>query len=55
MTPSCSIIGNSGVNAKRPMPIATANDNMPAKAMAKGGGDFMRPIVPGKANPLHGG
>jgi hypothetical protein len=45
MTPSCNIIGSSGVNANRPMPIATANDSMPAKAMAKGLGEFTLNLV----------
>ncbi len=55
ITPSCNIMGNSGLNAKRPIPMATAKDNMQANAMAKGwrnrwllaGCEFMRPIVPG--------
>jgi hypothetical protein len=35
-TPSASIMGSSGVNAKRPTPMATASASMPAKAMARG-------------------
>ena len=33
---SCSIIGITGVNAKRPIPIATANAASPASAFASG-------------------
>jgi hypothetical protein len=35
-TPSCSIIGRIGVNAKRPMPIATASAISPATATRAG-------------------
>jgi hypothetical protein len=30
--PSASIMGSSGVKAKRPMPMATASETMPASA-----------------------
>lgn len=36
ITPSCSIIGNSGVKAKRPIPIATASEILPMTAMDRG-------------------
>jgi hypothetical protein len=36
MVPSCSIIGSSGVKAKRPMPMATASETMPVRAMRRG-------------------
>ena len=42
--PSCSIIGKSGVKAKRPMPMAMASDAMPANAMAHG---WVEPLVAG--------
>ena len=36
ITPSLSIMGNRGVKAKRPMPMAAASANMPPTIMAHG-------------------
>jgi hypothetical protein len=35
-TPSLSIMGSSGVKAKRPSPMATASDTSPASAIGQG-------------------
>jgi hypothetical protein len=50
-TPSASIMGSSGVKAKRPMPMATANESIPAAAACQGRSgeviarDFVRRLI----------